>query len=186
MAIVRQGLTLEEFLALPEEKPALEYCEGVVTQKVAPSYEHSALQSQIIWELRWQLDARGIAVVLPELRSVYPERAYVPDVAVYRRERLPRRLPRQRIGELRIPPDLAVEIISPGQTLHELQAKCSRYVDLGVQVALLVDDRDETIRAFRPNTRPTIHHRGQRVALDEVAPGLHLDVDRIFDALDTD
>ena len=186
MAIVRQGLTLEEFLALPEEKPALEYCEGVVTQKVAPTYEHSVLQSRIIWEFMRQLEPRRMGLVLPELRSVYPERAYVPDVAVYRRERLPRRHPRQRIGELRIPPDLAVEIISPGQTLRELQAKCSRYVDLGVQVALLVDDRDETIHAFRPNTPPTVHHCGQRVALDEIAPGLHLDVDRIFDALDTD
>lgn len=30
MAVTRQGLTLEEFLALPEEKPALEYFEGQV------------------------------------------------------------------------------------------------------------------------------------------------------------
>ena len=37
MAITRHGLTLEDFLRLPEEKPALEYeADGTVTQKVAP------------------------------------------------------------------------------------------------------------------------------------------------------
>ncbi len=40
MAVTRHGLTLEAFLALPEEKPALEYAEGAVTQNVAPIFEH--------------------------------------------------------------------------------------------------------------------------------------------------
>ena len=48
MAIARQGLTLEEFLALPEEKPALEYHDGTVTQKVTPKPEHSGLQGELV------------------------------------------------------------------------------------------------------------------------------------------
>ena len=51
MVIAREGLTLEEFLALPEEKPALEYGAGVVTQKVAPLYEHSLLRSALTFAL---------------------------------------------------------------------------------------------------------------------------------------
>jgi hypothetical protein len=38
-----QGLSLAEFLALPEIKPALEYAEGRVTQKVASEGQHSLL-----------------------------------------------------------------------------------------------------------------------------------------------
>ena len=44
MAVTRRGLTLEEFLALPEEKPALEYFNGEVTQKVSPLLRHARLQ----------------------------------------------------------------------------------------------------------------------------------------------
>lgn len=36
MAVLNKRMTLDEFLALPEEEPALEYGEGVVTQKVSP------------------------------------------------------------------------------------------------------------------------------------------------------
>jgi Uma2 family endonuclease len=118
MAIARQGLTLDEFLALPEEKPALEHVDGVVTQKVAPKFEHSVLQDQIGWDLNRQLRPRGRARVLPELRATYGGRSYVPDISVYRRERLPRRTPGQPVGELLIPLDLGE--IAPG--LHLVPA----------------------------------------------------------------
>src|SRR5205823_3342989 len=44
MAITQRPMTLEEFLDLPEKKPALEYDDGVVTQKVSPQGQHSRLQ----------------------------------------------------------------------------------------------------------------------------------------------
>src|SRR4051794_26228325 len=40
---VGQRMTLEEFLALPEEKPALEYVDGVVRQKVAAKPVHASI-----------------------------------------------------------------------------------------------------------------------------------------------
>jgi Uma2 family endonuclease len=183
VAIAREGLTLEEFLALPEEKPALEYCAGVVTQKVAPLYEHSVLQREIMLALLRQLQPQQTEV-LPELRTTYEGRSYVPDLSVYRRERLPRPPRPQRVGEVFVPPDLAIEIRSPGQRSSVLVRECEWYVAHGVQVALLVDDRDETVRVFRPRVAVSIHGRGERVMLDEIAPGLHLDMTVIFGALD--
>ena len=41
MALPQGRLTLEEFLRLPEEKPALELIDGAVTQKMAPAWDHS-------------------------------------------------------------------------------------------------------------------------------------------------
>ncbi len=186
MAIVRQGLTLDEFLALPEEKPALEYREGVVTQKVAPRPVHSMLQWEIGVHLDRQLRPQKRGRVLPELRTTYAGESHVPDLTVYRQERVPRDADGRPANEARTPPDLAVEIISPGQAIRELETTCRWYVEHGVAVALLVIPRDETIRAFRPNTPPVVHRRGERIALDEIAPGLHLDVARIFDALDAE
>jgi Uma2 family endonuclease len=42
-----EQLTLDEFLRLPEEKPALEYARGVITQKMAPMAWHGRLQFRI-------------------------------------------------------------------------------------------------------------------------------------------
>jgi len=41
----RRTITLEEFLALPEEEPALEYEHGAVTQKMSPKGRHGKLQA---------------------------------------------------------------------------------------------------------------------------------------------
>jgi len=186
VAIAREGLTLEEFLALRAEKPALEYADGMVTQKVAPLYEHSVQRGEIMLALAQQLRAPNLAEALPELRSTYDGRSYVPDVCVYRRERLPRSARPGRVGEVFVAPDLAVEIRSPGQRLSVLVRKCEWYVEHGVQVALLVDDRDETVRAFRPHHPVDVRGRDARVALDEIVPGLHLDVAAVFGALDAE
>jgi Uma2 family endonuclease len=67
MAIVQTGLTLEERLKLPEEKPSLEYADGVVTQKMAPSGPHGGLQAELAFLLK--LYARQNPIV-----QIYTER----------------------------------------------------------------------------------------------------------------
>jgi hypothetical protein len=39
VAVPQEGLTLEEFLKLPDESPALEFHHGRVTRKVSPQSE---------------------------------------------------------------------------------------------------------------------------------------------------
>ncbi len=184
MAIAREGLTLEEFLALPDEKPALEYVDGTIRQKVAPLYEHSVLQRQLTlgWE-SW-LAPRRLGHAFPELRVSFGGQSHVPDVSVYRRERLPRRARGQRVGELHLPPDLVVEIRSPGQTHADLAALGTWYVDHGVRIALLVDDRDESVWVYRPGAAPVVLRRGATLDLDEIAPGLQLLLADLFGALE--
>lgn len=41
-------ISLEEFLALPETKPASEYVDGQVIQKPMPKGNHSAIQGELI------------------------------------------------------------------------------------------------------------------------------------------
>src|SRR5688500_3121834 len=86
------GITLEEFLALPEATPALEYEEGRVTQKVAPMGVHSRLQSKLCERLNQITEPARTAIALTELRTTYPgaRRSFVPDIALYLWERIPR------------------------------------------------------------------------------------------------
>ena len=61
--------TLEEFLRLPEEEPALEYMDGVVTQKVAPKGRHSWLQLSLAEYFNGHTRPRKLALAVPELRA---------------------------------------------------------------------------------------------------------------------
>ena len=185
MALARKGLTLEEFLALPEEKPALEYADGVVTQKVAPKSRHSILQVAFV-ALLLPLQQARIARVFTELRTTFAGRSYVPDVALIRWERVPRTPTGQPEDDVRIPPDLAIEIVSPGESVRELQAKCRWYAENGVAAALFVNYRDESIRVFRPGQATETWRGSGRIALPDVAPGLVVVVEDVFGALHLD
>src|SRR5919108_682359 len=90
MAVVQRRMTLEEFLELPEDEPALEYADGEVTQKVSPKGRHSRLQGKLTERINQFAEASKLAVAFPELRSTYAGVSRVPDVAVYRWERIPR------------------------------------------------------------------------------------------------
>ena len=185
MALAREGLTLEEFLALPEEKPALEYANGVVTQKVSPKSEHSILQVAFV-ALFLPLQQARIARVFTELRTTFAGRSPVPDVALIRWERIQRTSAGRPVSDVTIPPDLAIEIISPGETLRELEAKCRWYVDNGVTVALLVNHHDESIRVFRLGQATETWRHSGRIDLADVVPGLAVVLEDLFGALNLD
>src|SRR4051812_17286362 len=137
----KQQLTLEQFLKLPEEEPALEYWDGEVTQKVSPNGPHSALQSGFV-EIIGRATAPGRPFrVLTEARVTFSGISTVPDFVVYRRERVPRDLNGNIPEDLVTPPDCAVEIVSPGQSRTRLMARCRWYVANGVPLALFADPR---------------------------------------------
>src|SRR5712691_11353498 len=140
MAITERRLTLEEFEALPEEKPALELePDGTVTQKVSPKQQHSLLQSALIRLFDTFAGPKKLAKAFPELRFATGGASYVPDLAVYRWNRILRDAHGEVTNELPEPPDIAIEIVSPEQSVTAQVRKCLWYVAQGVQVAILVD-----------------------------------------------
>jgi Uma2 family endonuclease len=181
MAVKAQQLSLEQFLLLPEKKPALEFADGVVTQKVSPQGEHSLLQFRLA---RYLDDAgRGTVATFTELRITFAGVSRVPDIAVYRRERIPVAKSGRVANDFREPPDIAVEIVSPRQSVTSLVRRCLWYVENGVAVALLVDPKDESVLVFRPGKPPSALTDGDRVELREVIPELKLTAGELFESL---
>ncbi len=121
MAIQQRSLTLDEFLALPEEEPALELePDGTLSQKVSPKGQHSTLQLALCEHINQSARAQHLAVAFPELRAVYAGAVYVPDVAVYRWHRIPRTSDGKVASDFREPPDIAIEIVWPEQSTNAL------------------------------------------------------------------
>ena len=183
MTTTRQRLTLEEFLELPEWKPALEYADGRVSQKVSPKGKHSTLQLAFC-ELfnRFARPAR-LALALPALRATWNDRSYVPDVSVYGWEQAPRDESGEVADDFVDPPDIAIEIVSSGQGAPKLVQKCLWYIANGVLVALLVNPARKSIPLFRPH-QSTVTRRGDDgIDLRDVLPGLELTVHQVFDSL---
>jgi Uma2 family endonuclease len=182
MTITRHSVTLEEFLELPEEKPALEFCAGTVRQKVSPETQHSLLQwilCQWINNFTWP---RKLAVALAELRTVFAGASHVPDVAVCVWERIPRDAGGRPWGPLREPPLIAIEIASPRQSRRQLRDDCAWYVAHGVGLALLVDPEDEAVLVYWANAAPQTLRGESELDFGDLLPGFRLVVQELFAA----
>lgn len=183
MAITSTTLTLEQFLALPEEEPSLEYVDGVVTQKVSPKARHSALRAELIERLNQSSRPGEVARAFPELRTTFAGASRVPDVAVYRWERIPRDANGEIEDDVLDPPDIAIEIVSPGQSVNGLNRRCLWYVTHGVPMALLVDPVDKSVLAFRSDGGVSAWHGSDRIDLSEILPEFELTVEQLFASL---
>jgi Uma2 family endonuclease len=181
--VVGQRMTLDEFLALPETKPALEYIDGIVTQKPYRQGQRAILLTHLAMEIDAFAKPSKLALALPGLRTTYAGQSRAPDVAVYARHRIPV-LPNGRIANLIPgPPDIIGEILSPDQSATELIITCIWCVKNGVRIALLVDPHRDTVLRFLPDALPDVLRGDDRIDLDEVLPGFELTVQQLFDTL---
>jgi Uma2 family endonuclease len=175
-------MTLEEFLALPEEQPALEFDDGVVTQKMAPTADHLEIQAFLRNAFNAVAEPKDLGHAFAELRFQIPGLARVPDVGFYRLSRL-KVLPGPRWAPDQGVPDIAIEVVSPGQSVTSLIRKCQRYLALGSSIALIVDPDDETVLAFRPGQPVQVLQNDDRIDVDELLPGLTLTVRAVFQGI---
>ena len=134
-------MTPEEYLALPEEKPYLEYIDGMVVQKPMVNTEHALLAVEIAMRLRLWADPRkaGKVGVEARMRAGDLPNYRLPDVSFWS--------PLGALNEDQ-PPTLAVEIRSPGQTLEELRAKCRSLRGGGVAACWLIDPASRSAETF--------------------------------------
>lgn len=177
---VRQGITVEEYLALPERRPWLEYDEGEVCAKVPPDFFHTAISGRVDRALGRHTDRAG-GFYGPEgrvelRRQGKPIRYYLPDVAYWAPGR-PIRGPRAMH-----PPTLTVEVMSPGQSLARARRKCRRFVEGGVAVAWLIDPRRQVVEVF--DAEHDAFEVAEGVLRHAALPGFTLAVEAIFEGLE--
>jgi Uma2 family endonuclease len=117
------------------------------------------------------------------LRTTFAGASRVPDVAVYAWDRIPRDADGVVADDFSEPPDIAIEIASPGQRRRALVERCRRFVAEGVKASVLVDPDDRSVVAVRPGTEPLTLRPGDVLDLSDVIPRLRIDIRELFDAL---
>lgn len=179
MTQVGERLSLEQFRAIPEQKPYLEYWNGEIVQKMSPQRNHWKLQQRLaVLFDAYQRQAGGDAG--PETSIFFDspgdQRELVPDFAYW--------APEKPVGEtVGLPPTLAVEIRSAGQSLPFLRNKCRFYRANDVDVAWLIDPQARTVEVFDDGSDGLVLINDS--ALESAAlPGLRIELRELFEALD--
>ncbi|MDB9519377.1 Uma2 family endonuclease [Roseofilum reptotaenium CS-1145] len=145
----RKVISLEEFLAQPETKPASEYFNGEVSQKTMPQGKHSILQVELASAINQQAKPNKLAYALTELRCTFAGRSIVPDIAVIRWENLPRDEDGEMANHFDLHPDWIVEILSPDQPMALVMEKILFCLQNGTELGWLIDPKTQSITVFQ-------------------------------------
>ncbi|MBP0029255.1 Uma2 family endonuclease [Roseofilum sp. Guam] len=145
----RKVISLEEFLAQPETKPASEYFNGEVSQKTMPQGKHSILQVELASTINQQAKPNKLAYALTELRCTFAGRSIVPDIAVIRWENLPRDEDGEMANHFDLHPDWIVEILSPDQPMALVMEKILFCLQNGTELGWLIDPKTQSITVFQ-------------------------------------
>jgi Uma2 family endonuclease len=100
------------------------------------------------------------------------------DVSFIRKERLPEGLTSE--GYLYIPPDLAVEVVSPNDRAYDVAAKVEEYLNAGVPLIWVIDPEVRTVHVYRGDGSVSWLHEKDELSGEDVVPGFRCPVSAIF------
>ena len=103
-----------------------------------------------------------------------------PDVGFVHRERAPQPFPTRFVPVM---PDLAVEVLSPSNSLPELRRKAENYLRHGTALVWLVNPDDKTVEVWRLHDEKTTSETvgpGGALAGEPVLPGFRLALNALF------
>ena len=149
-----KNITIDEFLARPETKPASEYINGKIIQKPMAKGKHSTIQTELSTAINVALKPEKIARAFSELRCTFGERSIVPDVSVFTWDRIPRDDNGQIADSFKIPPEWTIEILSPDQTQTRVTKNILHCLNNGTQLGWLIDPSEQSVLVYYPNLQP--------------------------------
>jgi Uma2 family endonuclease len=77
-------------------------------------------------------------------------------------------------------PVLAVEILSPSDTMEEIDEKVDSYLAAGVALIWVMHAHKRTVTVYRPDTPPQMFNENQELTGEPHLPGFRAEVARLF------
>jgi Uma2 family endonuclease len=172
-------MTAEELMNMDDDSHRHELIKGELLTMSPAGDEHGAVTINLSILLGVYVKANNLGV----LRSAdtgfkletNPDTVLAPDVAFIARARAGTRVPGFRSG----PPDLAVEVISPGDTKSEVERKTALWLDLGANSVWNVNPKKRTVEVNRANGEKRLFHEEDEL-VDDTVPGFRVKVSEIF------
>jgi Uma2 family endonuclease len=154
MSTTHTMVTADELFMMPDDGFRYELVKGELRRMPPAGSEHGAVIMNIGTPLDQFVKAHGLGVVFGAETGFKiasdPDTVRAPDLAFVRRERIPEAgVPR---GFWPGAPDLAVEVISPGDTYTEVEEKVNDWLNAGTRMVLVLNPRTRTVTVYTSHT----------------------------------
>ena len=149
-------LTLDKFLQIPETEPASEFIDGQIFQKPMPQGQHSRLQRKLLNFINQTAEPENIAEAFPELRCTFGGRSIVPDIAVFRCDRIPVNDQDDIANAFDSSPDWTIEILSPDQSTTRVIDNILHCLENGCAMGWLINPQERSVMVYPAERQPRI------------------------------
>jgi len=158
-----------------------ELVDGVLVEKTVGTYE-SYLAVLLVRMIGNFVDQNNLGIVLGAdgMMRLAPGLVRIPDASFISWDRLPDgKIPREALWNLA--PNLAVEVISKGNTVEEMQRKLQDYFAAGVQLVWYVYPATRQVHVFRSvGEGPVELSEPETLGGGDLLPGFSLPLERLF------
>jgi Uncharacterized protein conserved in cyanobacteria len=170
-------------LRMPDDGFRYELVKGELRKMCPAGHEHGRVAMKFGWRLAQHVDANNLGVVFAAetgfLISSDPDTVRAPDVAFVSKDKV------EQVGRGKgyFPgaPDLAVEVVSPGDTHAEVEEKAIDWLMAGTAMVLTFNPNKRTVTVYRSLKHITILDENAILDCGDVVPGFKVAVKDIFD-----
>jgi Uma2 family endonuclease len=182
MAATTTPITADQLWRMPHDGMRRELFRGELRMMAPAGADHGDVTNNFAFLLTAHVKANALGKVFAAETGFRlarnPDTVLGPDVAFVRAERIAAAgVPK---GYWEGAPDLAVETVSPSDTLEQVEEKVDAYLAAGARAVLVLNPRRKTITAHKPNQNPIVHHEGETLDLGDVAADFRCAVSEVF------
>ena len=168
-------MTLEEFLESGLE--GYEYIEGELIPRMPTSLKHSRVSVTLILSLGSHVRENQLGDIhVSSAGFRVGERMLIPDIAFVSNSHIPDDMNKAAP----IPPDLAVEVVSPTDVLDRIVSKAFAYLAAGTQLVWVIEPKSETVLVYRSETDIKLLTRNDTLTGEDVVEGFACPVAKLF------
>ena len=167
-------MTLEEFLASDLE--GYEYIEGELIPTMSTSLKHGTISLKLGSRLFQHVHENQLGDVYTAAGFRVGERGLIPDVAFLSKARIPDDTNKASP----IPPDLAVEVVSPTDVSDRIEEKAFAYLAAGTQLVWVLRQKSKTVMVYRSETDIKLLTRNDTLTGEDVVEGFSCPVAELF------
>lgn len=181
-AATARTISAEEFVRLPDRGGRLELVRGEVRRMSPGGGRHGRVISRVNAHLSQHVDASGLGVTFAGDTGFRiarnPDTIRAPDVAFVRFGREAADATPQ--GFIDGAPDLAVEVVSPGDTFPEVEAKVGEWLAGGCRMVWIVNPPGRTVTVYRSLREVAVLNESDTLDGADVLPGFRIAVSALF------
>ncbi|MEO7964469.1 MAG: Uma2 family endonuclease [Gemmatimonadaceae bacterium] len=164
-------MTAEEILVLDLPNKSTELVRGQLIVREPPSTYHGIISARLLYLISHHVYSNELGVVASQDTGFHiatdPDTVRAPDVAFVGRARTSH-IPEH--GYARLAPDLAVEVLSPGDRPGELLSKVGDWLDAGVRLVWVLDPARRQARVYRADGSVAVIAMDGELEGEEVLP----------------